>query len=119
METNHIILKMDLSYDPIDEGDRWAFYVKDLGITCYAGQKEQGPAVVEATVETLLDALKRDSQRIREYLDARGLVYRMEEVVAPAEEAIPATPSTIVREKEAIPATPSTIVRKEVELAAA
>ena len=80
MDGSQTTLKVDISYDTIDEGDRWAFYIHELGITCYADREEQGEDTIRSSIGTVLDALQRDPERVEAYLNARGVFYRLEEV---------------------------------------
>jgi uncharacterized protein (UPF0297 family) len=107
----HAILQIDISYDTINEGDRWAFYIHELGITCYAEREDQGPDIVKRSVGTILDALQRDPERVKAYLNARGVFYRLEK-----EHRLEEIPSIALA---GMRTDPPKIVRQELALAGA
>ena len=69
----------DLTVGVIYADDRWKFLVKELGFILYGKTEQKMDEVLSSAMQTLVDSMKGDLKRLTNYLEHRGVVYRVDE----------------------------------------
>ena len=73
-------ISIDIAYTPEQRENGWAFYIHNFGFRAYADTEEEGQQAVSTAINTLLEALRNDRNRLTKYLDALEVQYRIQRV---------------------------------------
>lgn len=101
-ERSSTLLTMDVSVVKEEREDRWAFYIQELGFTLYGKTEDECLEVVRKAINTLVSSLRHDRERLLGYLDAHGVMYRVENRGSASSNYVQVVPENIVRHEQVL-----------------